>query len=101
VLLASAIRDDAYTTSAHTRNGKDVQRGLRRGRPVHIFNDDVDLRALEEQVWQEGTFRGQVTRGDPARAGFDRFVWRSDTPIGTRIEAGQSGCAAALRRDQG
>jgi hypothetical protein len=50
----------------------------------------VDLRALEEQVWREGTFRAQVTRGDPARAGFDRFVWRSDTPIGRRIETGKA-----------
>ena len=27
--------------------------------------------------------------GDPARADFDRFVWYSETPIGTRIEAGK------------
>jgi hypothetical protein len=45
---------------------------------------------LEEQVWREGTFQGQVERGDPARADFDRFVWRSETAIGIRMEAGKA-----------
>ncbi len=87
MVILNAIRDDAYIISKHTRAGQQVQRDLQRGREAHVFNDDVRLNDLEEKVWREGSYQGTVAGGP--RAAFERFVWRSQTPIGSRIEAGK------------
>ena len=57
------------------------------GKEAHVFDDGVDLEALEQKVWTEGTYQGTVGTGQ--RAKFDRFVWRSPTPVGRRIQAGK------------
>ena len=85
--ILGAVRDDAYTESKHTLRGKEVLRDLPRGRDVHVFEDGVDLLALEEKVWTEGIYLGRVGKGH--RAAFDRFVWQAPQPIGRRIKAGQ------------
>jgi len=79
--IIQAVRDDAYTASRHASGGRIVERDLRRGREAHVFNDDVDLIDLEQKVWTEGTSHGVVR-------GWDRFTYRSETPIGTRIQTG-------------
>src|SRR5439155_21082017 len=58
-----------------------------RGRGAHVFNDDVDLEELERQVWAQGSYQGRI--GQPPRSEFERFVWRSPTPIGRRIQRGK------------
>ena len=85
--ITKAVRDDAYTAARHLRGGRDVEKSLRKGKEAHVFNDGVDLKALEQRVWTEGRYAGRVGAG--RRAEFDRFVWRSDTPIGTRIQDGK------------
>jgi hypothetical protein len=86
--ILGALRDDAYTEGKHTLRGKQAQRDVARGREVHVFEDGVDLLALEERVWTEGIYLGQVGKGH--RAAFDRFVWHSPQVVGRRIKAGQA-----------
>ena len=86
--IVKAVRDDAYTASRHLRDGKDVEKSLRKGREAHIFNDVNDLTLLEQRVWTEGQYVGQ-TPGQSHRANFERFSWWSDAPIGTRIQNGK------------
>lgn len=80
--LPRAVRDDAYTTSRHTAGGKQVVRDVAKGKEAHVFNADIDLTELEAKVWAEGTSQGRVR-------GFERFSYTSETPIGTRIQAGK------------
>lgn len=77
-----AHNDVDYTRSRHTLEGSQVQRDLRRGREAHVFNEDVDLADLERRVWTQGQHQG-------TERGWDRFVYRSDTPIGRRVQAGR------------
>ena len=77
------IRDDAYTTSRHTESGLQVQKDLAKGREAHVFNNDVDLAALEQKVLTEGTYQGEVR-------GWQRYTYESPTPIGKRIQTGRS-----------
>jgi hypothetical protein len=86
--ILGAFHDEVYTTSKHTRSGKQVLKDLAKGKSAHVFDDGVDLKALEEKVWREGTYQGQVRNGH--RAMYDRFVWRSPMPIGRRIQTGRS-----------
>ncbi|WP_437728376.1 DUF6972 family protein [Sorangium sp. So ce861] len=79
---ALATHDVAYTQKRHTRSGSAVQRDLRRGRDAHVFNDDVDLAALERMVWTEGKFHGEVRE-------HMRFTWESPVPIGKRVQNGR------------
>lgn len=81
--VVGAVRDDAYTASRHMADGRQAVRDLARGREAHVFNEGVDLAALEQRVWTEGTYQGEVR-------GWDRFTWTSETPIGTRIQAGRA-----------
>jgi hypothetical protein len=60
---------------------------LAKGKSAHVFDDGVDLKALEEKVWREGSYQGKVPHGH--RAIYDRFVWRAPTPIGRRIQGGK------------
>ena len=83
-----AVRDDAYLTSKHTMNGALVVKELAQGKGVHVFDPGVDLLALEQQVWTAGTYQGTVGTGP--RAIHQRFVWRSPTPIGRRMQAGKA-----------
>lgn len=85
--LVPVVRDDAYTRSRHTLGGSAVAKDLARGREAHVFEPDVDLDLLEHKVWTEGTHQGRVGAG--SRAWFDRFLWRSPTPIGRRVQVGK------------
>jgi hypothetical protein len=85
--VVPVTRDDAYTISRHTSQGKEVLKDLARERGVHVFNDGADLDVLEAKVWTEGTYQGRVGKGH--RALFERFVWCSPLPIGRRIQAGK------------
>jgi len=87
--ILGAVHDQVYTLAKHTRSGKLALnlKDLAKGKDAHVFEDGVDLKALEEKVWMEGTYRGQV--GSPQRASFDRFVWRSPVPIGRRLQTGK------------
>lgn len=80
--IPDGVRDDAYTESRHTIDGKQVQRDLRRGREAHVFLKDVELSNLEEKVRQEGVYQGEVR-------GWYRWTYTSDTPIGVRIQKGR------------
>jgi hypothetical protein len=82
-----AVRDDAYIATKHSTTGKEVVKNLAKGKEAHVFDDGVDLDALERRVWAGGSFQGQVGRGP--RAKFDRFCWRSPTPIGRRVQPGR------------
>src|SRR5476651_1257859 len=85
--LVPTRRDDAYTLSKHTIGGSQASKDARRGRAIHVFYEPADLDFLENQVWSQGTYVGQV--GDGSRSSFDRFVWQSQTPVGLRIEHGK------------
>lgn len=88
VRIIRIVRDDAKIARAHKSAGSEAQRELRKGRGAHVFNDDVDLDYLEQQVWTVGHNVGSVG-GTSQRAGWDRFVWESPTPIGRRIQTGK------------
>ncbi|MGE0712814.1 MAG: RHS repeat-associated core domain-containing protein [Planctomycetota bacterium] len=79
---ANAVHDEAYTASKHTRNGAQVERDLRRGRDAHVFNDEVNLKALEDKVWNEGVYHG-------TERGWERWSYTSDEPIGMRLQNGR------------
>jgi hypothetical protein len=85
---ANAVHDINYTISRHTIRGQQVQRDLARGREAHIFNEGVDLAALEQRVWEQGRSMGQVGQGQ--RGTWQRFIWESPSPIGRRIQNGRS-----------
>lgn len=82
--ILGAVHDQVYTLAKHTRSGKLALKDLAKGKDAHVFDDGVDLKQLEQKVWTEGTYQGQVHNGH--RVIFDRFVWRSPVPIGRRIE---------------
>jgi len=78
--VVRAVRDDAYTASRHTAEGKQVVRDLTKGKEAHVFDEGVDLAALEAKVWSEGVSHGTVR-------GYQRFTYESPTPIGRRVQA--------------
>jgi hypothetical protein len=80
--IIRAARDEAYTSSRHTLGGTYVQRDLRWGREAHVFDEGVNLSALERSVWTQGTYHGVVR-------GFERWTYRSEVPIGRRIQQGK------------
>ncbi len=71
--------DISYTKKKHTRDGSEVRRDLKRGREAHIFNDNIDLSALEQKVWVKGFYAGEFRR-------YHRWVYISPTQIGLRIQ---------------
>ncbi len=86
--IVAAIRDDAYIRNRHMPQGNRVVKELAKGEEAHVFLDEIDLAALENAVWTKGTFQGKVGTGH--RVVHDRFIWRSPTPIGRRIQAGRA-----------
>ncbi|MEP0920120.1 hypothetical protein NC981_25330, partial [Leptolyngbya sp. DQ-M1] len=80
----NSVHDKAYTESRHLENGSIVQKDLNRGKEAHIFNDPSALEALENKVWSEGVYQGQ-RQGEL----WHRWMYRSDTPIGKRIQEGR------------
>ena len=88
-MIHRAVRDDAKTNRAHRLAGSEAKRELRQGRAAHVFNDAVDLRLLESCVWRYGVYiAGLNPQGQ--RALWDRFAWRSPSPIGRRIQRGKA-----------
>jgi hypothetical protein len=83
--LLRAVHDEAATRDKHTLQGEQAIKALGKGMEIHVFDDSVDLNALESRVWNEGTYLGRV--GIDHRLEFDRFVWKAQ-PIGRRIQAG-------------
>ncbi len=83
-----AVHDHAKTARAHTIGGSAAQHELRRGRGAHVFDDGIDLDLLEMRVWTDGQWVGPVS-GPKQRADWDRFIWRSPTPIGRRVQRGK------------
>jgi len=84
-----AVRDDSKINRAHRLAGSEAQHELRNGRAAHVFNDDVDLLLLESCVWRYGVYIGRL--GPPGQRGlWDRFAWRSPSPIGRRVQRGKA-----------
>jgi hypothetical protein len=87
--IQRAIHDGAKIARAHRLSGSEAQRELRKGRSAHVFNDDVDIDTLENAVWRYGVFMGSL--GNIGQRGtWDRFVWRSPTVIGRRVQHGKA-----------
>jgi RHS repeat-associated protein len=80
--IIRAVHRMNVTTRRHTIHGSEVLRDLRRGKEAHVFNEGVDLADLERRVWTHGTYRGEIR-------GWERLTYRSDTPIGRRIQSGK------------
>jgi len=70
------------TLKTHSSGGADVARAKRRGREYHIFNDDVDLERLEQLVWDNGTYTGEIRD-------WHRIYYETDEIIGYRYQAGR------------
>ena len=77
------IERDTARGEAHVPGSRSVKRDLRRGRGVHVFNEDADLRLLERKVWTEGV------KLDVDRGGWVRFALRMATAIGVRLQTGK------------
>jgi hypothetical protein len=81
--IVPAVRDDAYTASRHTIRGRIVQRDLAKGKEAHVFDEGINLGELEQRVWTQGTYHGEI------RHGWERYSYTSPTPIGRRIQQGR------------
>lgn len=46
--ILGTAHDDAYTASKHTRSGKQALKDLAKGKSAHVFDEGVDIGALEE-----------------------------------------------------
>jgi hypothetical protein len=86
VLVVVAVHDKVATRGKHTLQGRKAVKALTKGRDAHVFNDGIDLTALEARVWNEGTYLGKV--GEDHRLEYERFIWCSPVPIGRRIQTG-------------
>jgi hypothetical protein len=85
-IFTRAKYDSAYTARRHTIGGSKVRSDLRRGKEAHVFRSNVDAQKLGQEAMQRGTYQGEIR-------GWHRFVLKSDTAVGTRIQAGRENVA--------
>ena len=86
--VTQAVRADAKTARADRLGGREVRDAWADQKGAHVFDDSVDLDALEHAVWTRGQYAGRVPGGDH-RSDFDRSVWESPTPVGRRVQPGR------------
>jgi hypothetical protein len=84
--LLVVTHDEATTISKHTAAGSSAMRDIRRGRSAHVFNEGINFETLISNVWTEGQYIGVLDRDKDQ---YQRFVWKSPTAIGIRLQTDQ------------
>jgi hypothetical protein len=77
-----AVHNASGTNKRHTIGSSTVIRDLQKGKEAHVFDESVDLKMLEEKVWSEGKYGGEVR-------GWRRYFYESPSPIGRRVQNGK------------